>query len=37
MGDKKKSPKDWNWVGAPGREFLLQIVANAKLKSNYHN
>lgn len=30
MGDKKKSPKDWNWVGAPGREFLLQIVANAK-------
>ena len=32
MGDKKKSPKDWNWVGAPGREFLLQIVANAKLK-----
>lgn len=30
LGDKKKAPKDWKWVGAPGREFLLQIVANAK-------
>lgn len=30
MGDKRNAPDDWKWVGAPGREFLLQIVANSK-------
>ena len=29
-GSKEKCPADWEWKGAPGREFLLQIVANAK-------
>ena len=30
LGSKSNAPSDWTWVGAPGREFLLQIVANAK-------
>ena len=30
LGDAKKAPDEWVWKGAPGREFLLQIVADAE-------